>query len=88
MFSARYTLTLALANRVGGWDVDVIAEDYHMLIKCLYCQYHEQLLSNESNHSVKTVSKMRLQPVFLPVTSYLVEDPRGTFASIVAWYLV
>ncbi len=79
-------MTLALANRVGGWDADVIAEDYHMFIKCFCCDYHEQLLATK--HSVQSVPKMRLQPVFLPVISYLVEDPRGTFASIVAWYLV
>ncbi|CAD7957408.1 unnamed protein product [Amoebophrya sp. A120] len=30
-----YSLTYALADRVGGWDVDVIAEDCHMYLKCL-----------------------------------------------------
>lgn len=86
-FSA-YTLTLALANHpiVDGWDADVIAEDYHMFIKCMCSHYWEQLFSNETNRSVKTLSKMRLEPIFLPVTSYLVEDPRGSWESIVARY--
>ena len=82
-FSA-YTLTLALANHpmVDGWDADVIAEDYHMYVKCLSSHYWEQLFSEE--RSVKTVSKLKLEPIFVPVTSYLVEDPRGPWESIVA----
>lgn len=87
-FSA-YSLTLALANHpiVDGWDADVIAEDHHMYMKCLCASYWEQLFSAETGRSVTTTSKLRLEPIWLPVTSYLVEDSSGgAVASIYARY--
>ncbi len=57
-----YTLSLKMADEVGYWDVDVIPEDWHMFLKCLF--YYRGEVSTE--------------PVFLPVyadavqsTSYL-----------------
>ncbi|CAD7939883.1 unnamed protein product [Amoebophrya sp. A25] len=83
-----YTLTLALANHpiVDGWDADVIAEDHHMYMKCLCAAHWESLFSNETNRSVKSISKLRLQALYTPVTSYLVEDSRGTLHNIHSRY--
>ena len=57
-----YTLSLKMAHEVGYWDVDVIPEDWHMFLKCLF--YYR--------------GEVRTEPVFLPVyadavqsTSYL-----------------
>jgi len=76
-FSA-YSLTLALANHpiVDGWDTDVIAEDHHMYMKCMMASYWEEIFATRK---VENISKMQLKPVWLPVTSYLVEDPSGEY---------
>ncbi|CAD7959863.1 unnamed protein product [Amoebophrya sp. A120] len=83
-----YTLTLALANHpiVDGWDADVIAEDHHMYMKCLCACHWESLLSNESNRSVKGISKLKIEALYTPVTSYLVEDSRGCLHNIYSRY--
>eukprot|EP00811_Abedinium_folium_P013587 NODE_2263_length_2254_cov_18.493653.p1 GENE.NODE_2263_length_2254_cov_18.493653~~NODE_2263_length_2254_cov_18.493653.p1 ORF type:complete len:646 (-),score=148.41 NODE_2263_length_2254_cov_18.493653:242-2179(-) len=81
-----YSTTLALAQHhfVGGWDTDVIAEDHHMFCKCyfapLWSQAHER-----SKDAI--VPKVRLEPVFLPAISYLVESNEGYIASLRARYV-
>lgn len=80
-FSA-YSTTLACANHpiVDGWDADVIAEDHHMYMKCMMASYWEEIFSAQaSGTGIKNISKMQLKPVWLPVTSYLVEDPSGDY---------
>jgi cellulose synthase/poly-beta-1,6-N-acetylglucosamine synthase-like glycosyltransferase len=81
-FSA-YSLSLALANHpmVDGWDADVIAEDHHMFMKCMFASYWEDIFSN---NSVNDVSKLALKPIWLPVTSYLAEDSKGWLATCYA----
>lgn len=76
-FSA-YSITLACANHpiVDGWDADVIAEDHHMYMKCMMASYWEEIFSSRK---VEKISRMQLKPVWLPVTSYLVEDPSGDY---------
>eukprot|EP00392_Amoebophrya_sp_AT5.2_P008175 g8194.t1 len=83
-----YTLTLALANHplVDGWDSDVIAEDHHMYMKCMCASHWENLLSNESNRSVRMISRLRIEALYTPVTSYLVEDSRGCLHNIYSRY--
>jgi hypothetical protein len=66
---------------VDGWDSDVIAEDHHMFIKCMMASYWEQV---HDKKEVTEVSKIHLEPIWLPVTSYLVEDSRGAWASTYA----
>lgn len=66
-----YTMLLVLADNVGGWDVDVIAEDQHMFCKCFFASIHHSGLEAQK-------PKLRLQPVFLPIKSYLVEDACGS----------
>merc|ERR1711874_33377 len=53
-----YSLSLQLAIRVGGWDADWIAEDWHMGIKCF----------------LMTLGQSRIQPIFLPTINYMPED--------------
>ena len=45
-----YSLSLKLVNESGNWDVDVIAEDWHMYIKAFFAQKTD----------------LDLQPIFLP----------------------
>jgi hypothetical protein len=69
-------MTLALANHpiVDGWDADVIAEDHHMYMKCMFASFWEEIFSIKR---IENISKLQLRPVWLPVTSYLAEDPSG-----------
>ncbi|CAK8999876.1 Uncharacterized protein SCF082_LOCUS6249, partial [Durusdinium trenchii] len=53
-----YSISLALASAVGGWDPDHLAEDWHMFAKC----------------SVKTEGRVRCFPIFLPVLNYTPEE--------------
>jgi hypothetical protein len=53
-----YSLTAALANEVGGWDAEWIAEDWHMGIKCF----------------LLTLGRSHVQPVLLPTINYTPED--------------
>mmetsp|Transcript_112337 Transcript_112337/g.317493 ORF Transcript_112337/g.317493 Transcript_112337/m.317493 type:complete len:650 (-) Transcript_112337:342-2291(-) len=66
-----YTMLLSLADRVGGWDADVIAEDHHMFCKCWFA-------SVNSDGPRAAMPRVRLQPVFLPLKSYLVESSEGS----------
>mmetsp|Transcript_46783 Transcript_46783/g.74633 ORF Transcript_46783/g.74633 Transcript_46783/m.74633 type:complete len:706 (+) Transcript_46783:80-2197(+) len=52
-----YSLTAALANEVGGWDAEWIAEDWHMGIKCF----------------LMTLGRCQVQPVLLPTINYTPE---------------
>lgn len=81
-FSA-YSLPLSLANHpmVDGWDADVIAEDHHMYMKCMMASYWEEIFSTKQ---VTQISKLAMEPIWLPVTSYMVEDAAGAWASFVA----
>merc|ERR1719174_2738137 len=49
-----YTLSLELAQRVGGWDAEWIAEDWHMGIKCF----------------LLTLGRSQVKPVALPTLNY------------------
>ena len=49
-----YSLSLRLADDVGYWDTNVIAEDWHMFIKCYF---HRR-------------GKLRIAPVYLPFVAY------------------
>lgn len=71
-FSA-YSITLAMANHpmVDGWDADVIAEDHHMFLKCMFASYWEEIFSTKS---VTAPSKILNRPIWLPTTSYSAED--------------
>eukprot|EP00933_Yihiella_yeosuensis_P009429 TRINITY_DN11533_c0_g3_i1.p1 TRINITY_DN11533_c0_g3~~TRINITY_DN11533_c0_g3_i1.p1 ORF type:complete len:681 (+),score=103.70 TRINITY_DN11533_c0_g3_i1:114-2156(+) len=90
-----YSFTLALAShpQVDGWDRDVIAEDHHMFCKCYFASVWEQLEasdagSSSSSGSAKAVkSDLKLQPVYLPAVSYLVESDDGWLASIHARFV-
>eukprot|EP00817_Percolomonadidae_sp_ATCC50343_P002663 CAMPEP_0117418334 /NCGR_PEP_ID=MMETSP0758-20121206/136_1 /TAXON_ID=63605 /ORGANISM="Percolomonas cosmopolitus, Strain AE-1 (ATCC 50343)" /LENGTH=455 /DNA_ID=CAMNT_0005198775 /DNA_START=534 /DNA_END=1901 /DNA_ORIENTATION=+ len=52
-----YSLSLKLAQEVGGWDGDVIPEDWHMYIKCV----------------MKTNGRTTIKPIYLPVSNYSVQ---------------
>lgn len=52
-----YSLSLALARQVGGWDPDWIAEDYHMGIKCF----------------LLTLGATTVEPILLPTVNYTPE---------------
>ena len=52
-----YSLPMTLARDVGGWDVEWIAEDYHMGIKCF----------------LMTLGRTSVEPVLSPVVNYVPE---------------
>lgn len=91
-FSA-YSLTLALASHpeVDGWDVDVIAEDHHMFLKCYFASLWEQhhwnkFVKNQhrDDESALVKPQVQVQPIFLPAVSYLVESSEGWWPSVTA----
>jgi hypothetical protein len=53
-----YSLSLELARRVGGWDPQWIAEDWHMGIKCF----------------LLTFGKAVVKPIMLPTINYTPEE--------------
>lgn len=75
-----YSTTLAMANHplIGGWDRDVIAEDHHMFCKSFFASIWEGKAGQASQPGE---AKVRVQPVYLPALSYLVESSEGYFAS-------
>jgi len=98
--SYSFTLALSMHHRVGGWDRDVIAEDWHMFVKCYFASIWEQLEALETGTSSTSTeegqkqgvkesvkSRMQVQPVYLPATGYLVESDDGWFASLRAKYV-
>jgi len=81
-----YTMMLDMADHVGGWDADVIAEDHHMFTKCFFASM------NEAGARLRR-PRLKLQPVFLPVKSFMVESEEGSntlttyFASLQARFV-
>jgi len=53
-----YSMSLKLAVRVGGWDTQWIAEDWHMGIKCF----------------LLTLGQTQVKPIMLPILNYAPED--------------
>jgi hypothetical protein len=53
-----YSLPFGLANKVGGWDAEWIAEDWHMGIKCF----------------LLTLGRCQVKPIDLPTLNYSPED--------------
>mmetsp|Transcript_49121 Transcript_49121/g.126688 ORF Transcript_49121/g.126688 Transcript_49121/m.126688 type:complete len:807 (-) Transcript_49121:101-2521(-) len=53
-----YSLSMHLARRVGGWDAEWIAEDWHMGIKCF----------------LMTLGECGVEPLLLPTANYTPED--------------
>lgn len=53
-----YSLSLNLARRVGGWDAEWIAEDWHMGIKCF----------------LLTLGESQVKPILYPTINYMPED--------------
>jgi Glycosyl transferase family group 2 len=51
-----YSISMDLAARVGFWDTDVIAEDWHMFIKSYF----------------GTHGTLKLRPIYLPFSAYAV----------------
>lgn len=90
-----YSLSLALASHpeVDGWDVDVIAEDHHMFLKCYFAALWERAHASKSivngkiTDNDKKLEKpikpiVKVDPVYLPAVSYLVESSEGYVASM------
>jgi len=48
-----YSLSLALADGVGYWDGDAIAEDWHMFLKCFFRRW----------------GRVSVEPIYLPVSA-------------------
>lgn len=53
-----YSLSYTLAEQVGGWDAEWIAEDWHMGIKCF----------------LLTLGETQVEPIFSPCVNYMPED--------------
>lgn len=53
-----YSLSMNLARRVGGWDQEWIAEDYHMGIKCFLMTY----------------GQVTVEPLLYPTVNYVPEE--------------
>eukprot|EP00930_Biecheleria_cincta_P037872 TRINITY_DN26021_c0_g1_i1.p1 TRINITY_DN26021_c0_g1~~TRINITY_DN26021_c0_g1_i1.p1 ORF type:complete len:672 (-),score=96.05 TRINITY_DN26021_c0_g1_i1:111-2126(-) len=53
-----YSLPLILASAVGGWDPDMISEDWHMCAKC----------------TLMTEGRAQVKPLFLPLINYAPEE--------------
>eukprot|EP00933_Yihiella_yeosuensis_P058230 TRINITY_DN5855_c3_g1_i1.p1 TRINITY_DN5855_c3_g1~~TRINITY_DN5855_c3_g1_i1.p1 ORF type:complete len:815 (-),score=112.75 TRINITY_DN5855_c3_g1_i1:443-2887(-) len=58
-----YSLSMNLARRVGGWDTEWIAEDYHMGIKCF----------------LMTLGQTTVEPLLLPTVNYAPEEESGNW---------
>jgi hypothetical protein len=80
-----YSTTLALASHplVNGWDTDVIAEDHHMFSKCFFAPLWEACAKSTGSDARELKPRVKLQPVFLPALSYLVDS--GESNSITSW---
>jgi hypothetical protein len=90
MSYSAYSLTFAMANHplVNGWDTDVIAEDHHMFCKCYFASIWTSVTSSMGSSSTVAQPalrpKVKLNPIYLPVVSYMVEDSAGWKASCIA----
>eukprot|EP00971_Amphidinium_carterae_P103943 2058427-Amphidinium_carterae.1 len=56
-----YSVSYHLAQAVGGWDVEWIAEDWHMGIKCY----------------LLTLARMEIRPIYAPIVNTTPEAPDG-----------
>jgi len=66
-----YTMSYELASVAGGWDGDVIPEDWHMYMKCFFA----------------TAGKANVEAIPLPVQCYAVEDDKSYWQSMVDRYV-
>merc|ERR1712232_1409366 len=64
-----YSLSLELVRRVGGFDAEWIAEDWHMGIKCY----------------LLTLGNSRVVPILLPVCNTTPEDSTWTGTIYARW---
>jgi len=64
-----YSLSYALAWRVGGWDPGWIAEDWHMGIKCF----------------LMTLGQCVIEPILLPTVNYTPEDTTWYTTVVARW---
>jgi hypothetical protein len=62
-----YSLSFQLASQAGGWDGDVIAEDWHMYLKTYFA----------------TNGKVIVEPIFLMTTCYSVQSSVSYWQSLV-----
>jgi len=78
-----YSTTLALAShpQVDGWDTDVIAEDHHMFCKCFFAALREGSAQPTGHGEPAPKPQVKLQPVFLPALSYLVDAGESSTAA-------
>jgi len=56
-----YSISTQLAQKVGGWACDVMAEDWHNYLRCYFA----------------TGGKATVSRVYMPVINYAVESPSG-----------
>jgi len=70
-----YSVHYLLAEEVGGWDVDVIAEDHHMFCKCFFGSVYASAATEEYDQldASQCFAQIELQRIFLPVKGYMVE---------------
>jgi len=64
-----YSLSLALAKRVRGWDAEWIAEDWHMGLKCF----------------LSTFGQTKVESIPLPTMNYTPEEDTWTGTVIARW---
>eukprot|EP00927_Polykrikos_kofoidii_P059367 TRINITY_DN5452_c0_g1_i1.p1 TRINITY_DN5452_c0_g1~~TRINITY_DN5452_c0_g1_i1.p1 ORF type:complete len:978 (+),score=142.93 TRINITY_DN5452_c0_g1_i1:138-3071(+) len=64
-----YSLSFELAWRVGGWDAEWIAEDWHMGIKCF----------------LLTLGECVVEPIMLPTVNYTPEDTCWYTTIVARW---
>lgn len=76
MCFSSYTLPLQLLLRAGLWSGDVVAEDHHIYLKCLFYSMRSQLLQGADVHPL-----LELQSVPLPVKSTSVISEEGWWES-------
>jgi len=63
-----YSLSMNLARRVGGWDPEWIAEDYHMGLKCF----------------LMTMGESKVEPILLPTVNYVPEETGSWWGTVMA----
>merc|ERR1719343_1956087 len=81
-----YSTTLALTMHplVDGWDRDVIAEDHHMFCKGFFAALRETSAKSKEHGVPAPKPEVKLQPVFLPALSYLVDA--GESNTVSGWF--
>mmetsp|Transcript_61958 Transcript_61958/g.134264 ORF Transcript_61958/g.134264 Transcript_61958/m.134264 type:complete len:620 (+) Transcript_61958:123-1982(+) len=74
VFSA-YSLSLDLALNANAWDGDVLAEDHHAFLKCLFYSILNRAKTWNGSGALNPL--VRVRPVFLPVKSTAVVSNEG-----------